>query len=43
MGRAEGAQALNLLGEQALWAAGLYLVGHYTLRKALGQLEVQGG
>lgn len=43
MGRVEGAQALNLLGEQTLWAAGLYLVGHYTLRKALGQLEIQGG
>jgi hypothetical protein len=39
----EGPQALQLLGEQALWAVGLYLVGHYTLRKALGQLEIQGG
>ncbi len=43
MGRVEGTEALNLLGEQALWAAGLYLLGHYTLRKALGQLEIQGG
>jgi ABC-2 type transport system permease protein len=43
MGRVEGAPALSLLGEQALWAAGLYLVGHFTLRKALGQLEIQGG
>ena len=43
MGRVEGTQALSLLYEQALWAFGLYVVGHFTLRKALGQLEIQGG
>jgi ABC-type uncharacterized transport system permease subunit len=43
MGRVEGTQAMSLLYEQALWAFGLYVVGHFTLRKALGQLEIQGG
>lgn len=42
-GRAEGAQAWHLLGEQALWAAGFYLLGNLVMRKALKQLEIQGG
>ncbi len=43
LGRVEGAAALQLLGEQALWGIGLYAAGHFVMRKALGQLEIQGG
>lgn len=42
-GRVEGIEAWKLLGEQALWAAGLYLLGFLAMRKALRQLEIQGG
>ncbi len=43
LGNVEGAAALRLLGEQALWGLGLYGLGYFTMRKALGQLEIQGG
>ncbi|HEY5038277.1 MAG TPA: hypothetical protein VIJ93_04315 [bacterium] len=43
MGRVEGHAAWNLLGQQFLWAIGLYLAGSYAMRKALRQLEIQGG
>jgi len=43
MGWAEGAQALHLLGQQAVWALGLYLLGKLLLVGSLKQLEVQGG
>ncbi len=43
MGKVQGEAAWNLLGEQALWAFGLYFTGKWVLRKALGQLEIQGG
>lgn len=43
LGRVEGADAYRLLGEQALWGFGLYAAGYFAMRKALGQLEIQGG
>jgi len=43
MGRAEGLEAWRLLGWQALWAAGLYFTGQVVMKKALSQLEIQGG
>lgn len=43
MGKVEGVAALQLLGEQALWGIGLYTTGYFAMRKALGQLEIQGG
>ncbi len=43
LGKVEGVAALRLLGEQALWGLGLYIVGHFVMRKALSQLEIQGG
>jgi ABC-2 type transport system permease protein len=43
LGKVEGSSALRLLGEQALWGLGLYIVGNFVMRKALRQLEIQGG
>jgi ABC-2 type transport system permease protein len=43
MGKAEGLEAWRLLGAQGLWALGLYTAGHFIMRKALFQLEIQGG
>ncbi len=43
MGRAAGLEAWRLLGWQALWAAGLYFIGQWVMKKALSQLEIQGG
>ena len=43
MGRVQGLEAWRLLGWQALWAAGLYWIGQVVMKKALSQLEIQGG
>jgi ABC-2 type transport system permease protein len=43
MGQARGLEAWRLLGWQALWAAGLYWAGQWVMKKALSQLEIQGG
>jgi ABC-2 type transport system permease protein len=43
MGQARGLEAWKLLGAQLLWAVGLYAAGHLLMRKALSQLEIQGG
>lgn len=43
MGWARGPEAVQLIGEQAAWALGLFLVGRLLMNKALKQLEVQGG
>jgi viologen exporter family transport system permease protein len=43
MGWVRGEAALRLIGEQALWAMGLFLAGKWVMGKALRQLEVQGG
>jgi len=43
MGWVQGPEALQLLGEQVLWIAGLFIVGRILMVKALKQLEVQGG
>ncbi len=43
MGWAQGSEALLLLGQQAAWTLGLFLVGRFLMNKALKQLEVQGG
>jgi len=43
MGKVEGNAAWSLLGEQALWALGLYIAGNLIMRRALRQLEIQGG
>ncbi|MGH7738801.1 MAG: ABC transporter permease [bacterium] len=43
MGKVQGPQAWRLLAWQALWAVGLYLAGQFLMKKALSQLEIQGG
>ena len=43
MGRVDISASLGLLGQQALWALGLFIVGHFAMRKAIYQLEIQGG
>ena len=42
-GEVTGPSAWKLLGDQLFWAAGLYAVGQFLMRKALSQLEIQGG
>jgi ABC-2 type transport system permease protein len=43
MGWVQGGQAWRLIGEQALWALSLFIVGKILMNQALKQLEIQGG
>lgn len=43
MGWARGPEAWHLIGEQALWVAGLFLLGRFLMGRSIRQLEVQGG
>jgi ABC-2 type transport system permease protein len=42
-GRAQGADALALLGVQVAWLAGTLAAGRLVLRRATRRLVVQGG
>ncbi|HUO58228.1 MAG TPA: ABC-2 family transporter protein [bacterium] len=43
MGWAQGPAAVDLILQQVLWVAGLYLLGKLLMIQSLKQLEVQGG
>jgi ABC-2 type transport system permease protein len=43
IGRLEGAQAVQALGLQAAWAAGLLILGRFVWSRAYRRLTVQGG